>query len=188
VEDLYTSLSDAELAARFDRGDREALNVLCRRHYLPVFRYAYHLTQNRPEAEDCTQEAFVRFVRSWATWRVRDRGAGPWLTVIARNVVVDHWKRAGGPGAAAVPFQPWSGLADPDAGDELLERERLDAVETALGRLGNPCRELIGLLVRKGLTLKRAAEDLGDSPEAVKKRYQRCLHRLQAELQEWIAP
>jgi DNA-directed RNA polymerase specialized sigma24 family protein len=48
-----------------------------------------------------------------------------------------------------------------------------------------PCRELIELLFHKGLTQKEAAEQLGDSHEAVKKRYQRCLKRLQADLRQW---
>jgi len=59
----YQALSDSDLAGRFDRGEGEALNALCRRHYSIVFRFAYRLTQNLPEAEDCTQEAFARFCR-----------------------------------------------------------------------------------------------------------------------------
>jgi Sigma-70 region 2 len=93
VDDPYPGLSDRDLAARFDGGDAQALNALCRRHYHTVFRFAYRLTQNRPEAEDCTQETFVRFVRSWPRWRARDRGAGPWLIAIAKNTVADHWQK-----------------------------------------------------------------------------------------------
>jgi len=89
----YQALSDSDLAGRFDQGDREALNALCRRHYPTVFRFAYSLTQNLPEAEDCTQEAFARFIRSWPRWSERGRGAGPWLTTIVRSAVMDHWDK-----------------------------------------------------------------------------------------------
>ncbi len=68
---------DSELAARYEAGDQEALAALCRRHYAPIFRFAYRLTQTVAEAEDCTQEAFARFLRSWARWQSRDRGAAP---------------------------------------------------------------------------------------------------------------
>jgi hypothetical protein len=44
VEDPYASLPDSDLAAWFDRGEGEALNALCRRHYSGVFRLAYRLT------------------------------------------------------------------------------------------------------------------------------------------------
>lgn len=188
MEEPYASLSDSDLAARFDRGEGEALNALCRRHYSSVFRFAYHLTQNLPEAEDCTQEAFARFIRSWPRWQERSRGAGPWLTTIVRNVVADHWqKQLKGTKISDPLLSDAAGVASaaqsPDS--DALERECLAAVEEALRTMDPPCRELIDLLFRKGLTQKEAAEKLGDSHEAVKKRYQRCLKRLQANLGEW---
>jgi len=191
VEDSYPGLSDSDLAGRFDQGDREALNALCRRHYPTVFRFAYHLTQNLPEAEDCTQEAFARFIRSWPRWSERGRGAGPWLTTIVRSAVMDHWQkqlkvtRANDPLTPMVPGEATASQS-PDA--EALERERLEAVEQSLQTMEPPCRELIELMFRKGLTQKEAAEQLGDSHEAVKKRYQRCLKRLQASLAERGVP
>lgn len=191
VEDPYQALSDSDLAGRFDQGDREALNALCRRHYPTVFRFAYRLTQNLPEAEDCTQEAFARFIRSWPRWSERGRGAGPWLTTIVRSAVMDHWDKqlkvtkANDPLTAMVPGEATASQS-PDA--EALERELLEAVEQSLQAMEPPCRELIELLFRKKLTQKEAAELLGDSHEAVKKRYQRCLKRLQATLAEWGVP
>jgi RNA polymerase sigma-70 factor (ECF subfamily) len=188
VGDPYADLSDSELAARFDRGEGEALNALCRRHYSAVFRLAYTLTQNTPEAEDCTQETFARFIRSWSRWSERDRGAGPWLTAIVRNVVMDHWQTQLKVAKANHPLALMgSGEAtasqSPDV--EALERELMEAIEQSLQTMEPPCRELLELLFRKGMTQKQAAEAVGDSHEAVKKRYQRCLKRLQADLKEW---
>lgn len=188
MENVYVGLPDSDLAARFDKGDREALNVLCRRHYPSVFRFAYRLTQNPPEAEDCTQEAFARFIRSWSRWNARDRGAGPWLAAIVKNVVMDHWQKQLKLIKVTDPLLALAtGVADvvPPPDSDTLEREYLAAVEEALRGMDSPCRELIDLLFRKGLTQKEAAEQLGDSHEAVKKRYQRCLKRLQADLGEW---
>jgi RNA polymerase sigma-70 factor (ECF subfamily) len=188
VEDPYAGLSDGDLAARYDRGEGEALNALCRRHYSIVFRFAYRLTQNLPEAEDCTQEAFARFIRSWPRWTDRSRGAGPWVATIVRNVAVDHWHKQLGITKANDPINVVAtemAAEAQSADDAALERELLEAVEQSLQTMEPPCRELIELLFRKGLTQKEAAEQLGDSHEAVKKRYQRCLKRLQASLAEW---
>ena len=191
VEDPYAGVSDSALATRFDRGDGEALNTLCRRHYQNAFRFAYSLTQNRPEAEDCTQEAFARFIRSWARWIDRSRGAGPWLATIVKHVVVDLWEKQLKAAKVNDPL-----LADatgkagviPSPDSDTLEQELLGAIEQALRVMEPPCRELIELLFRKGLTQKEAAETLGASHEAIKKRYQRCLKRLQADLGEWGVP
>ena len=191
MEDPYPGLSDSDLAGRFDQGDREALNALCRRHYSTVFRFAYQLTQNLHEAEDCTQESFARFIRSWSRWTDRSRGAGPWLATIVKNVVVDYWHKQLAITKANDPLTPMAprkaaASQSPDA--EALERELLEAVEQSLQAIEPPCRELIELLFRKRLTQKEAAEQLGDTHEAVKKRYQRCLKRLQAILAERGVP
>ncbi len=191
VEDPYAGLSDSDLAARFDRGEGQALNALCRRHYRTVFRFAYRLTQNAPEAEDCTQEAFARFIRSWSRWQARGQGAGPWLSAIVKSVVADHWQKQL---RLTKPHDPLllenaAGTSAGQAPDsDMLEREFLTAVEAGLRRMDPSCRELIELLFQNGLTQKEAAEKIGDSHEAVKKRYQRCLKRLQADLGEWKVP
>ncbi|MBI4571760.1 MAG: sigma-70 family RNA polymerase sigma factor, partial [candidate division NC10 bacterium] len=154
MEDAYAGLSDSELAARFNQGDGQALNVLCRRHYPTVFRFAYHLTQNLPEAEDCTQAAFARFIRSWSRWNARSRGAGPWLAAIVKNVVMDHWQKHLKLTKINDPIFAVVGMANvgqpPDS--ETLEREYLTAVEEAIRALEQSCRELIELPFRKGLT------------------------------------
>lgn len=188
VEDPYASLPDSDLAARFDRGEREALTALCRRHYSIVFRLAYRLTQNRPEAEDCTQETFTRFIRSWARWQDRSRGAGPWLATIVKNVARDRWQeqfKTAKLDELLVFAQTGNPVAGESPDSAALERESRTVVATALQAMELPCRELIELLFQKGMTQKEAAEQLGDSHEAVKKRYQRCLKRLQATLAEW---
>lgn len=185
MEDPYARLSDGELAARFERADEEALAALCRRHYSSLFRFAYRLTQNVSEAEECTQEAFTRFLRGWARWQERDRGAGPWLSTILRNAVVDHWQKAARVKQIADPYflaatSHGGGVGGPES--EALHRELLGAVEQSLAGVEAPCRELIGLLFRDRLTQRDAAEKLGLSHEAVKKRYQRCLKRIQTDL------
>ena len=191
MEDPYAGLSDSDLAAKYDRGEGEALNALCRRHYSIVFRFAYRLTQNLPEAEDCTQEAFARFIRSWPRWTDRSRGAGPWVATIVRNVAVDHWHKQLGITKANDPINVVAtemAAEAQSADDAVQEREHLAAIEEALRQVEPACRELIELLFRKGLTQKEAAEQLGDSHEAVKKRYQRCRKRLQATLAERGVP
>ena len=187
MEDPYAGVSDSALAARFDRGDGEALNALCRRHYPHVFRWAYRLTQNVAEAEDCAQVAFTQFIRSWARWHDRERGAGPWLATIVRHVVVDRWQQEFRMARVADPdLLVAAGRSEmkPGPDDNALHREFLGAVEQALARVEAPCRELIELLFRERLTQREAAEKLGISHEAAKKRYQRCLQRVQSDLNE----
>ncbi|CAA9270933.1 MAG: hypothetical protein AVDCRST_MAG42-3276 [uncultured Chthoniobacterales bacterium] len=65
-------------------GDRDAFEMIIRSFSRPLFAVAYGVLQNREEAEDVVQDAFVK---AWKTrWRVRDPEKFPaWLATIARN-------------------------------------------------------------------------------------------------------
>src|SRR2546421_368356 len=56
--------SDATAVERTLAGDRDAYRVLVERHSHNVFRLAYRMTRNRPDAEEVVQEAFCARTRS----------------------------------------------------------------------------------------------------------------------------
>ena len=61
--------------------------------YDRVFAVVYRrVSGDRRLAEDLTQDAFVRAIRAERQWTDEGRGIGPWLTRIAVNLVIDHFK------------------------------------------------------------------------------------------------
>ena len=87
--------AEALVVALVDRareGDAEAFGSLYDLYRGMVFRYTYGRVGSRSLAEDLTSETFVRALRGIRgfTWRGKDFGA--WLTTIARNLVLDHYK------------------------------------------------------------------------------------------------
>ncbi|MFO0547993.1 MAG: sigma-70 family RNA polymerase sigma factor [Polyangiaceae bacterium] len=81
--------SDRELIDRARGGDAEAFGLLVRRHQRRIFRLAVHLTRNASEAEDVTQETFVR------AYQALDRFDGrsepfTWLYRIAVNLSLNQ--------------------------------------------------------------------------------------------------
>jgi RNA polymerase sigma-70 factor (ECF subfamily) len=90
-----SSTGEALVVALVDRareGDAEAFGDLFELYRPTVLRYTYGRVGSRTLAEDLTSETFVRALRGIRsfTWRGRDFGA--WLTTIARNLVLDHYK------------------------------------------------------------------------------------------------
>jgi RNA polymerase sigma-70 factor (ECF subfamily) len=80
--------NDATLLEHARAGDRTAFGLLVRKHYARVHRLALHLTGSRGEADDVTQETFVR------AWRAIDRFDGraelfTWLYRICVNVALN---------------------------------------------------------------------------------------------------
>jgi RNA polymerase sigma-70 factor, ECF subfamily len=73
-------------------GDREAFEMIIRRHSRALFAIAYGILQNREEAEDVVQDALVKAWKS--RWRVRDPEKFPaWLAMIARYRARDVFRK-----------------------------------------------------------------------------------------------
>jgi RNA polymerase sigma-70 factor (ECF subfamily) len=72
-------------------GDRDAFEMIIRSFSRPLFAIAYGVLQNREEAEDVVQDAFIK---AWKTrWRVREPEKFPaWLGTIARNRARDVFR------------------------------------------------------------------------------------------------
>ncbi|HVB78020.1 MAG TPA: sigma-70 family RNA polymerase sigma factor [Candidatus Nitrosotalea sp.] len=73
-------------------GDGEDFDRLYRATYDRVFRTVYSLSESAAEAEDCTQEAFLRAFRAWKDWN-QDAPAEAWLHRVAINVAISQRRR-----------------------------------------------------------------------------------------------
>jgi RNA polymerase sigma-70 factor, ECF subfamily len=84
-EGAMTNLTDRELVGRARDGDAAAFGQLVRRHQPRIHRLAAHLLRDRAEAEDATQEAFIRAYRGLSRFDGRSEPY-TWLYRIAVNV------------------------------------------------------------------------------------------------------
>ena len=73
-------------------GDREAFGLLVERYRVLVYAFSYARLRNREEAEDTTQEAFLRAFQYLPEFRMSDRFGG-WLMRITRNLCTDVARR-----------------------------------------------------------------------------------------------
>ena len=80
------------LVERARGGDAEAFGELYDHYRGSILRYTTSRVGSRPLAEDLTSETFVRALRNIQTFRWQGRDFGAWLTTIARNLVLDHYK------------------------------------------------------------------------------------------------
>ena len=81
------------LVRKAQRGDPDALEQLCQREWRFVFLLIRPAVHSRAEAEDLTQEAFYRALKSLDRYQETDSGFRAYLGTIARNLVRDRWKR-----------------------------------------------------------------------------------------------
>jgi RNA polymerase sigma-70 factor (ECF subfamily) len=166
--------SDEELLRRARSGDREAYGVLVRRHQEVAFRTAYAICRDAAEAEDATQEAFIKAHRALG----RFRAGSPWRPWLLRIVANEARNRRRSAGRREHLVQ----LAA--AGEAVTEAPDYTAAELtrAIDRLEAPHREVVLLRHVLELSESETAAALRCRPGTVKSRLSRALARLREEL------
>ncbi len=159
-------------------------------HYTPVRRYVGRLLRDPAEAEDATQETFLRAQERLCD--LNDPGAlTAWLYRIATHVCTDRLRAAARrAGRAVTAVEPGREPAaaeradvDTPSLDEALDREGMSAcVQDYLAALPDPYRAALLLHDAEGLTGPEIAALLGVSLETVKIRLHRARTRLRAAL------
>jgi RNA polymerase sigma-70 factor (ECF subfamily) len=84
---------DAQLVQRCLQGEGSAWEELVRRHTRRVYNACYRFVGNRSEAEDISQEVFLRVYRTLASYRSAHGGFTTWMTSVTRNLLIDHYRR-----------------------------------------------------------------------------------------------
>jgi RNA polymerase sigma-70 factor (ECF subfamily) len=175
---------EAELIERARRGDHEAYRELVRLHEVAAFRTAFAIVGVAADAEDVTQEAFVKAYRALGRFR-RRAPFRPWLLRIvaneARNRVRSRARRERMNSEARTAEVGRAPTSPEEAAVAADERRQLFA---ALARLRDDDRVAIAARYFLGLTDAETAAALGVRKGAVKMRVFRALERLRAELGE----
>src|SRR5690242_533267 len=82
-----------DLVRRAKAGDLGALEQLCSREWRPVYALVYASTRNPCDAEDLTQEVFLRALNAFDRYEPRDAPFRAYLATVARNLVRNRWRR-----------------------------------------------------------------------------------------------
>lgn len=150
--------------------------------YDALYRYCYYRLRHTPQAEDVTQEAFLRTLAALPGLPPphTETQALRYLYTVARNLCIDEYRRAP---RAPLPL-PESENAQPAApGFEEASAETL-ALRAALDRLPAEARELLLLRYANELPAAVIAGTLGISRFAVYRRCRQALAALRALLEE----
>jgi RNA polymerase sigma-70 factor (ECF subfamily) len=138
--------------ARAAAGDRDALGALVRRHQAGVFSIARKYLGDRAEAEDVTQDVFLRLWTAAPRFRP-ERPLPAFLRTVTVNLCLDRRRRP-----ALVSIEDPSKIPGPaDAQDGTLAAERREALRKALATLPPAQRMAIVLVHFEGLPVAETA-------------------------------
>jgi len=146
-----------------------------------LYGYASRRCGGRRElAEDVTQETWVRALRHWRQHGVPENPLG-WLTTVARNLIVSHFRRRDIVSIDAV--SPAEVLAAVDANTVSDSAEVASLVSQALARIPQAEAKLLETFHYDRLKMSQLAEVYGISERAVEGRLRRARERLRRELE-----
>ena len=180
---LSMELKDEDIIQRYLLGDKKSFEVLVKRHFEGVYRFCYRLLLRQSDAEDVTQETFLKV---WKNLPKFKQGAvfKSWLYRIARNGAIDFLRRN--------KTSAFSELSD--EGDSLVEviaseeplpdeiffnKENKEFLEKAIEFLPTDYKIVLSLRYDSELTFDEIGEVLGKSLNTVKSQHRRALEVLQ---------
>ncbi len=166
LDDL-SDLPEEALLARYAAGDRMAARVLVLRLSPRLLSYVYRLLRDRAEAEDVVQEALLRLWRMAPDWRSGEARVTTWLYRVATNLVTDRQRARQRRRLAALEDAPEPADAAPGAVAQMIEADRMAALDAALACLPERQRQAVILRHLEGLSNPEIAAILEIGVEAV---------------------
>ncbi len=183
--------AEQELIRRLALGDRAAFRELVETHKKRIFFQALDMVRNAADAEDISQDVFLKVFRSFGTFK-RDAKLGSWLYRITYNTCIDHLRKK-----TVTPESMETGILEqkyqnnPQFGDPpsemnpaaLAEWKLLQVkIESVLTKISPQERAVFLMRHREDLSLKEIADILELSVGSVKSYLFRAIRKLQKEL------
>ncbi len=174
---------DDELLRRAQQGDRDALEEICRLEWRPIYGVLYHAVQNRTEAQDLTQEVFLRALQSLDRYQITTSPFHTYLVTIARNLVRDRWRRKAHPSVELDSVWELPALA-PGPEQSVLTDLSNEEITSALQTLPDEYQTVIQLRIIEARSSREVADLMGRHADGVRQLQRRALIALRAALRE----
>ncbi len=194
-EPSATAVEDAEILAEIAGGDLRRFDRLVDRYKGRLMSYIGHRVADRHQAEDLTQEAFLRLFRAAREGRYSGRASVcTWLFTIANNCATDYLRAsvrrpvrletdaAGGNTGGLPRMLDRRRATDLDPVEAAERRESQGRAEALLDCLPDEQRRVVALKVLGGLTLAEVAAVVGSPLGTVKSRLLYGLRKIEASL------
>lgn len=169
---------DNQLIKNYLKGDEKSLEILISRYLKPIYSFSYKNVGNMEQAEDITQEVFVKI---WKNLKKFDQKKDfkPWIFQIAKNTSIDYLRKK-----KTIPFSRFENETGQNFLTDNLVGESPNLIETIsdkktideiLAELDEEDQKIINLRHRDGFSFKQIAEFLQEPINTIKSRYRRII-------------
>jgi RNA polymerase sigma-70 factor (ECF subfamily) len=157
---------EESLVQRAKQHDQEAFTQLYEKYFDKIYRYVALKVGDRMEAEDITQQVFLKAIKSISSFKWKGFPFSSWLFRIAHNQVIDHLRKRTRRETVALEDTLLTSDDDP----QLALERKLDIEQLALAtkKLTRAQQEVISLRFAGELPIAQVAKVMGKSEGAVK--------------------
>ena len=184
VEERRLDADSGLVVARCLHGDSAAWAELVKTHHRRVYSLCYRFTGSPHDAEDLTQEVFLKVYGNLASFDLTRGSFQTWITTLTRNLLVDHFRRsrqqrvtdsidAGWDDSEEQQISQRPADPNPTPHDRAASREIERMVQEALTKLSPELREAVILRDLQDLDYKEIAQVLRIPEGTVKSRISR---------------
>jgi RNA polymerase sigma-70 factor (ECF subfamily) len=159
-------------------GDFDAFAALYSLHLNAIYRYIYYRTGDAQDAEDLTEQVFLKAWEALSNYKPVGRGFINWLYRISHNTVVDHHRRR-----KLIVDEPFSDATIPDKVqdmtlEKIIQTEEAASLAAAIAKLNEEYQQVIILRFIEGLGHAEIARILEKSEVACRGIQHRALASL----------
>ena len=174
-----SGISEIDQITRAANGDRAAQAALVNRNMPIVFRVAFRMLQDRAEAEDVTQETFLRAWKALPDWQPKAKFS-TWACTVALNLCRDRLRKKKPVLMDELPERVDTALRPEEA---LASRQTQEGIAEMIAALPERQREALTLCALEGMTNIEAAATMDVSVHALESLLARARRALKAKLQ-----
>lgn len=174
----------SQVVRRCMDGDSGAWAELVRTHHRRVYGLCYRFTGNVADAEDLTQDVFLKIYSNLSSFDILRGSLQVWITTMTRNLLVDNFRRTKNLRATGSLDEGWDGTDElrpvdrltasgPSPHESAAQKELAKMVQEGLARVSVELREAVILRDLQDMDYKEIAQVLGIPEGTVKSRISR---------------
>jgi RNA polymerase sigma-70 factor (ECF subfamily) len=185
----------AQLVRRCAAGDAIAWEEIVQRFHRRIYNICYRFAGSADEAQDLTQEVFIKVYRTVGSFDGEKASFNTWMTTVARNLLVDHFRKKRndritdsmdspqGPNEDGPTLSERLVAHEPSQQTHVENRERREMVHRALRQISPDLREAVILRDLQDMDYREIAQVLKVPDGTVKSRINRGRAELARVLQ-----
>lgn len=186
---MSTGPSDIEIISRVLKGEQQAYALLVDRYKAYVFTLSLRFVKNREDAEEVSQDIFIKTYRSLADFRGGSKFS-TWLYTIVNTTCITFLRKKKLEVHSLDNEKIFEVADSQDSGfqaNQVEQKSRINMVNEAIGMLSGDDAEVLTLFYKGEQSLEEIGQVLGLEPNTVKVRLHRARQRLKEKMEKYFA-